>query len=454
MMVLAGMPKYEVYKDSGVEWLGEIPRHWHICPFTKIFSFGRGLNITKENLQDDGVPCINYGEIHSKYGFEVDPNKHPLKCVDNKYLDSSHKSLLRCGDFVFADTSEDIEGSGNFTYLNSKQNIFAGYHTVIARPVESINKRFLAYILDSTSYRTEIRRKVKGVKVYSITQSILKSTNLWFPPDNEQTAIAHFLDKKTTQIELAIAIKKKQIELLKERKQILIQKAVTQGLDPNVPMRDSGVDWISEIPEHWSILPNFALFTERVEPGRDKLPLLSVSIHSGVSKDEISEEENIRGRIKIADKTKYNLVKPNDIVFNMMRAWQGGIGSVSTIGMVSPAYIIATPNNKINAQYFEYQYRSSIFIQQMDRFSKGITDFRKRLYWDEFKRLTTVAPPIGEQKSIVLHIESSSNKIDNAISLQHLQIKNLKEYKTTLINSAVTGKVKISETQLDTKEAL
>jgi len=271
----------------------------------------------------------------------------------------------------------------------------------------------------------------------------MKAVIMGIPPQSEQTAIANFLDQKTTQIDQAIAIKEKQITLLKERKQILIQNAVTRGLNPDAPLRDSGVEWIGEIPAHWSVLPNFSLFRERVESGQNGLPLLSVSIHTGVSTEEINDEENIRGRVKIEDKTKYNLVQPNDIVFNMMRAWQGGIGAVSLKGMVSPAYIIAAPNNKINTQYFEYQYRSPIFIQQMDRFSKGITDFRKRLYWDEFKRLNTVVPPIDEQTAIVTHLNTDITKINNAISLQIEQTEKLKEYKATLINSAVTGKIKV-----------
>jgi len=190
-------------------------------------------------------------------------------------------------------------------------------------------------------------------------------------------------------------------------------------------------------------MANRALFRERVEPGQEELPLLSVSIHSGVSEEEISEEENIRGRVKIEDKTKYNRVRPGDIAFNMMRAWQGAIGAVRVEGMVSPAYTIAVPRPDLNAQYFEYQYRTPSFIQQMDRYSKGITDFRKRLYWDSFKQLTTLVPPIEEQQAIVDFIEQSMLKQDAAVTLLEQQISKLKEYKATLINNAVTGKIKV-----------
>ena len=123
--------KYPAYKDSGVEWLGEIPEHWETSRLRNVFSFSKGLTITKENLQEKGIYCVNYGEIHSKFGFEVNPEIHELKCVSEEYLLSDSSSLLKKGDFVFADTSEDIEGSGNFTYLNSDLSTFAGYHTII-----------------------------------------------------------------------------------------------------------------------------------------------------------------------------------------------------------------------------------------------------------------------------------------------------------------------------------
>jgi type I restriction enzyme S subunit len=279
---------------------------------------------------------------------------------------------------------------------------------------------------------------IGGVAISNINNFLLN-----VPPEHEQRAIAAFLDNKTALIDQAMVIKEKQIAQLKERKQILIQNAVTRGLNPDAPMRDSGVEWIGEIPAHWEILANRALFKERIEPGEDGLPLLSVSIHTAVSSEEIPEDENIRGRIKIEDKSKYKLVQPGDIVFNMMRAWQGAIGAVKVKGMVSPAYIIATPCERLVPVYFEYQYRCPEFIQQMDRNSKGITDFRKRLYWAEFKQLATVVPPTEEQTAIAAHIETESAKIDQAITLQQQQIDKLKEYKATLINSAVTGKIRV-----------
>lgn len=214
-------------KESGVEWIGEIPKHWEVSKVKNIFKFNKGLTITKENLSEEGVFCVNYGEIHSKYGFEVNPEVHDLKCVNSSYLQSDKNSLLYDGDFVFADTSEDIEGSGNFTYLNSSIPTFAGYHTIICRPKSDIVSRFFAYEFDSIAFRTQIQKRVKGVKVYSITQSLLKDMIVWIPPKQEQLQIVAYIDEQTAKIDRAIELQQNYIAKLKEYKATLIDSVVT-----------------------------------------------------------------------------------------------------------------------------------------------------------------------------------------------------------------------------------
>ncbi|WP_233881909.1 restriction endonuclease subunit S [Tenacibaculum piscium] len=225
--VTRGLDTNVKLKNSGVEWIGEIPVHWEVKKVRYVFNLGKGLTITKENLRDKGIFCVNYGEIHSKYGFELDTNIHKLKCVNEDYLSSNSSALISNGDFIFADTSEDIEGSGNFTYLKSDNKIFAGYHTVIAKPKFQIESRFFAYIFESESFRNQIRTKVKGVKVYSITQSILKQPYVWFPSKEEQKEIVDYLDLGTKKIATAIGLKSEEIEKLKEYKSSLINSVVT-----------------------------------------------------------------------------------------------------------------------------------------------------------------------------------------------------------------------------------
>ena len=226
--VTKGLNPNAPMKNSGVDWIGDIPEHWDVIRFRNAFRFNKGLNITKENLNDEqGILCLNYGEIHSKYGFEFIPNVHPLKFVDESYLKNNQKSLLNNGDFVFADTSEDIEGSGNFSYINGQDLVFAGYHTLIAKPKINFNSRFIAYVLDSSAFRNQVRVRVKGVKVFSITQAILKTTFIWLPTEQEQNEIVKYLDEKMQKFNNAKIAYQIQIDRLKEYKNILINQAVT-----------------------------------------------------------------------------------------------------------------------------------------------------------------------------------------------------------------------------------
>ena len=231
-IVVSGLNGDVPIQDIGIEWIEGIPKHWKLSRLRFVFSFCTGLSITKANLIDEGgTPCVNYGEIHSKFGFEVDVNKHQLKCVDNSYLSNSKSSLLSMGDFVFADTSEDIKGSGNFTYISGEKKIFAGYHTIVARQTTKQNSRFLAYLIDSEVFRRQIRLAVKGVKVFSITQAILKDAKVWLPDIGEQKSIVNLLDKKTQRIDSLITKATQSIVLLKEKRTTLISSAVTGRID-------------------------------------------------------------------------------------------------------------------------------------------------------------------------------------------------------------------------------
>lgn len=295
----------------------------------------------------------------------------------------------------------------------------------------------------------DFRRYAEGFMEGSAGQKRVTTpfvTNMKFPiPDMPtQERIANFLDQKTAEVDEAIAKKLRLIDLLKEQKAVLINRAVTKGLNSNVPMRDSGVEGLGKVPNHWLIKKNRELFVERKEPGAAFLPILSVSLHTGVSESEQDETQNFRSKVRIEDKTSYRRVYSGDIAFNMMRAWQGAIGVVATDGQVSPAYIIASPCNQIDGEYFEYQYRTALFIAQMDRFSKGITDFRKRLYWGEFKRLSTVVPPIEEQKGIIKKIRAITTATDEVVEMTTKGIERMKEFRSVLISQVVTGKIRIS----------
>ena len=227
--VTKGLDKTVPLKDSGVDWIGQIPEGWGITKFKYFLDTNKGLTITKENLIEDGIPVINYGQIHSKYGKSVNTDRDELPQVSANYL-KFKQSLLKPGDFVFADTSEDIDGSGNFsTRIDDNGELFAGYHTIKAKLKNALEHdfRYFMHYFDSLAFRKQVQNKVSGIKVYSITQSILQETCLILPSLYEQQQIATFLDKKTEQINQMIAIKKEQIENINKQRQTLIYDVVT-----------------------------------------------------------------------------------------------------------------------------------------------------------------------------------------------------------------------------------
>ena len=438
---------YSEYKDSTIEWLREIPAHWDVSKLRYIFSFGKGLGITKENLLDDGVFCVNYGEVHSKYGFELDPSIHQLKCVSEDYLVSSQSALLLKGDLVFADTSEDIDGSGNFTQLTTDHVVFSGYHTIIARPSDRQCSRFYAYLFDSREFRTQIRYAVKGVKVFSITQAILRGVNIWLPTLDERQKITNFLDHETAKIDTLIEKQQQLIQLLKEKRQAVISHAVTKGLNQNAKKRDSGVEWLGEIPIHWDIKRIGLLFTESSARAFSDVeleyPILSVSIHHGISDKELNEGELDRKITRSEDRSLYKIVHDNYLAYNMMRAWQGSFGSSKLSGLVSPAYVVCQPKTLLNSYYFELILRTQNATVELKKYSRGITDFRLRLYWDEFKSIFVPVPSSAEIDEILNYITKTNSTYENLIVIAGRQIELLLERRTALISAAVTGKIDV-----------
>ena len=225
--VTKGINPHAKMKDSGIDWIGEIPEDWKVGRFKYSFKVRKGLTITKADLVDEGIPVISYGQVHSKDNPGTSLKESLLRYVPNKYLYSDKDSLVCKGDFIFADTSEDIEGCGNCVYVDRNMELFAGYHSIIAKSIHSDDCKFFSYLFLTDSWRKQIRTRVSRVKVFSITQDYLKNTTLIIPPYSEQKDIVDFLDKKTLEIDSTIATIKKECILYKEYKQSLISEVVT-----------------------------------------------------------------------------------------------------------------------------------------------------------------------------------------------------------------------------------
>ena len=264
------------------------------------------------------------------------------------------------------------------------------------------------------------------------------------PAEEEQSLIANFLDKKTAQIDDAIAIKEQQISLLKERKQIIIQQAVTQGLDPNVPMKDSGVDWIGKIPAHWEVKRLKYVLEERNERSKTgEEPLFMVSqIHGLVVRADYHDKAEVA-----ASNIDNKVVYKNDLVFNKLKAHLGVFfkSNIEFKGLVSPDYAVYKCKAHISdAKYLEILFRHPSYIQQFIIRATGVVEGLIRLYTGDLFDIPVPVAPSGEQAEILAYTKSQSSAYEKAIEIEQSQIEKLKEYKTSLINSAVTGKIKIT----------
>lgn len=228
--VTKGLDKSVPLKDSGIEWIGEIPQEWKVEKLKNLFIFCKGLSITKDNLISDGIAVISYGQIHSKFNTGTHISNDLIRFVSDSYLEENNlQSLVNRGDFIFADTSEDIEGAGNYVFIDKEMILFAGYHSIILKNKfkNFILGRYLSYLFQAIQWRAQIRARVNGIKVYSISQKILKEITIIMPNQSEQQQIANYLDKKCAQIDKTIADKELMIEKLIEYKKSLIYECVT-----------------------------------------------------------------------------------------------------------------------------------------------------------------------------------------------------------------------------------
>jgi type I restriction enzyme S subunit len=268
------------------------------------------------------------------------------------------------------------------------------------------------------------------------------------PPSDEQAAIVRFLDHANRKIDGFIHAKQKLIKLLNEQKQAIIHRAVTRGLPSTgsgqaVRLKNSGIPWLGDIPEHWEIVRNMALFAHRVEAGIVGLPVLQVSLRSGITAEELDQF----GRPKrlIANPTKYKLIRTGDLAYNTMRMWQGAVGVSPNDGLVSPAYVVLKPRYGTCPEFYDFIFHTEIYKQQVNRQSTGIVSDRNRLYWDSFKQMSNVTLPRHEQEMIVAFIGEETNSINTVITRTEREIALMQEYRIRLTSDIVMGKLDVRE---------
>ena len=437
-MVELKTKQYDRYKESGVEWLGQIPEHWAMKKvkfISKIFN-GDSLNESlKKKYESDDLSHLAYissKDINANTSAITYDNGLRIPKDDAKLKVAPKSSSLLC-----------IEGgsAGRKIAFTNQEVCFVNKLACFAIKKGS-NSQYLFFSLKGSPFQTQFKLSMTGM-IGGVAISNINNFSIPIPPLKEQDAIVQFLEFKTSKIDEAIILKEQQINLLKERKQIIIHKAVTRGLDDSVNLKDSGVDWIDDIPGHWEVKRVKHLLDERTERSEDgKEPLLMMSqIHGLVVRSDF------HSKAEVAQNSEGNkIVKTNDLVFNKLKAHLGVFfkSNIEFDGIVSPDYAVYYSKGIFSdLKFLELLFRNPEYIKEFICRATGIVEGLIRLYTSDLFDIHVAVPPKNEQKKSLEYIETASQKIETAISLKQQEIAKLKEYKSSLINSVVTGKVKV-----------
>lgn len=443
MESLALMPKYEAYKESGVDWLGEVPDCWDLVPIRGLLNFRNEKN---DPIVTEDVLSLSIANGVTQYS---DEGRGGNKRKD----DLTAYKIARPNDIVMNSMNVIVGAVGVSKYFGAISPV---YYALYAKD-DSVLISFYERIFQNEGFQRGLLRLGKGILIkfgdsgkmntirMKISQNDLKVLMFPKPDSKTQLLISNFLDQKTAQIDEAIAIKEQQISLLKERKQIIIQQAVTQGLDPNVPMKDSGVDWIGKVPAHWEVKKMKFIF-DSIQTGTT--PVTSEPKYFDGDVDWYNPKDLNAGYLDKSEKTiselaiKHGQAKifPGDSVLIV------GIGA--TCGKTAYLKSSSAFNQQItgfssrheNAEFMYYliSMYSSVMLKVANYTTLPI------LNNEFFKHFLLPCPSKIEQDRIVGFLRIETLKFEKTIEIQLQQIERLKEYKTTLINSAVTGKIKIT----------
>ena len=429
--MIADLKPYPAMKDSGVEWLGDVPEHWEVLS-------GRACVYEKEEpnigMVEDTVLSLSYGRIIVK------PKEKLRGLVPESY---ETYQVIDPGDVICRPTDlQNDRTSLRFGIAKDRGIITSAYMCLGVQ--DRLYGRFGHLLFHAYDLKKIFYGFGSGLR-QNLSWEDFKYLSCVVPPLPEQAAVVRYLDHVDRQVRRLVRAKRKLIALLTEQKQAIIHRAVTRGLDPDVPLKDSGIEWLGEVPEHWDV-PRlktvFAEADERTVNGEETL--FSLRMHQGlVPHNDVSDKP-----ISSEDLIGYKMVKPGQLVMNRMRAAIGIFGVPPRAGLVSPDYAVFDPAVNLELGFFLRLFKSRDMCSAFRVASKGLgtgSSGFMRLYTDQFGVLRTPFPPVEEQAKIVEYLNSATNEVDTAISRAELEIELLHEYRTRIIADVVTGKLDVRE---------
>lgn len=419
---------YPAYKDSGVEWIGQVPEHWEVKPICRVTS------VNDDALSDSttGSTRISYVDISSvgytegikqatEMAFEDAPSRARRKASTGDVVVSTVRTYLKAVAAVTDEYADCIFSTG-FAVLRARQ----------------LEQSFLKWMILNELLIQSIEAHSEGLSYPAINASALVKLKSVIPPPEEQATIAAALERETARIDALIQKKTRFIELLKEKRQALITHAVTKGLVPNVKMKDSGVEWIGQVPEHWEVKPFFALVAElnRKNVGLVETNILSLSYGNIIQKPETRN----MGLTPESYET-YQIVESGEIVFrftdlqNDKRSLRSA--QVTQRGIITSAYMAVKPQS-IDSTYFAWLMRSYDLCKVFYAMGGGL---RQSLKFEDVRRLPVFIPPVNEQSAIANTINAGTARIDALVEKTEQSITLLKERRSAFITAAVTGQI-------------
>ena len=414
--------QYSSYKNSGVEWLGDVPEHWGMN------RLGVHFRNRKEKVSDKDFKPLSV----TKHGI-VPQLEHAAKS-DN----GDNRKLVRKGDYVINSRS-DRKGSSGLADLDGSVSLI----NIVLTPFKTIHPKFSHYLLRSYLFQEEFYKYGHGIvaDLWTTNYEDMRNIHLALPSVSEQTQISNFLEQETTRIDNLISKQEKLIELLEEQRKSIISHAVTKGLNPNAPMKDSGVEWLGEVPEDWEVKRFGYIFTENKKKNIGLIETNVLSLSYGNIKEKNIDDN--KGLLPESFET-YQIIEPNDIVFrftdlqNDKRSLRNAISKYH--GIITSAYIGV--KTKENADFYNYLFRA--YDLQKVFYSMG-DGMRQSLKMDELNKMPIVLPKIEAQERIVKFINEENQRINNLVVKQKNLIEKLKEYRSSIISHAVTGKIDVRE---------
>lgn len=428
------MRRYESYKDSGVEWLGEVPSHWEVENSKRVFSYRKDK---AEKTDEQLTSSQKYGVIPQNLFMDLEGRR--VTVVEFNYEILKH---VEKGDFVISMRSFQ----GGIEYCNYTGCVSSAYVALI--PTSKVHSQYYRFLLKSGRYIEALQSTSNLVRDgQALRYENFCMVPLIVPPLSEQQKIAQFLDDKTAKIDQAVDLAEKQIALLKEHKQILIQNAVTRGLNPDVPLKDSGVEWIGQVPEHWEVkqlkfeahITLGKMLCTEYKRGFHLKPYLKSKNIQWLNVDTSSIDEMYFSSYELA---LYKLEK-GDLILS-----EGGeVGKTCMWNNELDECYIQNSAHKVrlykknNNKYFLYLFFSCGHLGVFDSIVNRVSI--AHLTKDKLENMKFIFPTLAEQIAIADYLDKQTVKIDQAIALKTAHIEKLKEYKSVLINDVVTGKVRV-----------